>query len=327
MNTNNEQSTGIYTGSTGIFTAGRKSQREVDDYFSKQVQGINIKDLSDAAFAHAAQHSEVTAQRQSDADKTINLYEQLPGDSGWLNSSQNNDQTPDSPEGLESVPTVYHEPTYDERQQGAAVTRAEESPSRTDRGEHMSQQPELSDMDAQKDIQAIEHYVAVSHAMHYSGLPAHDDRTNEKLKQSWIGRGMHLLLGSAKKNEKRPISVRECIEAENKIGAQLFGPYPADKHRDFFVFDGTTVVWREEGRDLDNKPYSTMIRYEIQQGGILKVISEHGKVVKYTYLDDRHELHNLATAMQMYYECCMEEVYGLDPATAQPLETASPATM
>ena len=70
-----------------------------------------------------------------------------------------------------------------------------------------------------------------------------------------------------------------------------------------------------------------MIRYEIQQGGILKVISEHGKVVKYTYLDDRHELHNLATAMQMYYECCMEEVYGLDPATAQPLETASPATM
>lgn len=127
-------------------------------------------------------------------------------------------------------------------------------------------------------------------------------------------KALELVTGKPVMQTTKTLTERQLIEFESKIGRQLFGPIPDSHSRDFFCLDEKTWVWHEEWRDIDNKPQSSTVRYEVQPGGILKV--QPGHVYKYI---EGEELKNLAIAVRLYYERCARRIYGLDPATGQPL--------
>lgn len=138
-----------------------------------------------------------------------------------------------------------------------------------------------------------------------------------------LQRTLQLVTGKPTKQETKGLTERQLIEFESKIGRDLFGPIPAGHSRDFFCLDEKTWVWHEEWRDVDNKPQSSTLRYEVQSGGILKV--QPGHVYKYI---EGEELKNLAIAVRLYYERCSKRIYGLNPITGRPLsEVAVPSEM
>lgn len=111
---------------------------------------------------------------------------------------------------------------------------------------------------------------------------------------------------------KRPTE-RELIQKESEIGSQLFGPIPAGHHRQFFNLDRSTWIWYEEWVDpATKKRQEATIRYEIHQNGILK--AQEG--ARYNFLEGQ-ELTNFITAVQIYYERTMREIYHCDPTTGQ----------
>lgn len=139
----------------------------------------------------------------------------------------------------------------------------------------------------------------------------------------FLRKALELVTGKPAKQLPGILTERQLIEFESKIGRQLFGPIPAGHSRDFFCLDASTWVWHEEWRDLDNKPQSSTLRYEVQPGGILKV--QPGHVYKYI---EGEELKNLAIAVRLYYERCSKRIYGLDPVTGRPLgEISAPTQM
>jgi hypothetical protein len=138
---------------------------------------------------------------------------------------------------------------------------------------------------------------------------------------TFISKAIRLITGKSEQKSTKPTK-RQLIEMESKIGGRLFGPIPDGHHRDFFCLDGNTWVWHEEWRDLDNKLQTSTIRYEVQDGGILKVMP--GRVYKYI---DGEELSNFLMAVRLYYEQSMREIYGKDPHTGQPLYQTPPATI
>lgn len=101
---------------------------------------------------------------------------------------------------------------------------------------------------------------------------------------------------------------RELIKLESEIGAQLFGPIPAGRRREFFNLDPITWIWHEEWLDDHRRLQTATTRYEIQDKGILKV--QDG--ARYSYLEGA-ELDNLRTAINMYYERVCREIYQVDP--------------
>ncbi len=107
---------------------------------------------------------------------------------------------------------------------------------------------------------------------------------------------------------------RDLIKLESEIGAQLFGPLPKGRRREFFCLDEHTWIWHEEWIDETRKHCVATTRYEIQDQGILKV--QEG--ARYSYLEGQ-ELKNLTAAINMYYERVAREIYHVDPDTGEPL--------
>lgn len=138
---------------------------------------------------------------------------------------------------------------------------------------------------------------------------------------NFLQKALELITGKSRQQTSKTVTERQLIEFESKIGRELFGAIPAGHSRDFFCLDERTWVWHEEWRDIDNKPQSATIRYEVQPGGILKV--QPGYVYKYI---EGEELKNLAIAVRLYYERCSKRIYGLDPVTGKPLSEMSVPT-
>jgi hypothetical protein len=113
----------------------------------------------------------------------------------------------------------------------------------------------------------------------------------------------------------RRLTARDLIRAESKIGAKLFGPIPKGHRREFFCLDEHTWVWYEEWLDAETKKKrSVTTRYEVHENGIIKV--QDGQPYQVV---EGEELHNLITAIQLYYEQVVRGIYHYDPATGQPL--------
>lgn len=115
-------------------------------------------------------------------------------------------------------------------------------------------------------------------------------------------------------DSKKLRSERELIQAESKIGREIFGEIPKGHQREFFCLDETTCIWYEEFKNAEGKTESITTRYEIQGDRVMKV--QGGS--RYSYLEG-DELNNLLTAIHMYYERVMRGVYGRDPSSGQPL--------
>lgn len=112
----------------------------------------------------------------------------------------------------------------------------------------------------------------------------------------------------------KKITERELIQRESEIGRELFGPVPAGHRREFFCLDEKTCVWYEEYKDAKGKTVSHTTRYEIQGDKVLK--AQDG--AKYSYLEGA-ELHNLLTAINLYYNKVMRSIYRRDPDTGEAL--------
>jgi len=108
---------------------------------------------------------------------------------------------------------------------------------------------------------------------------------------------------------------RQLIQAESKIGRELFGPIPAGHRREFFCLDENTWVWHEEWKDAETgKKRHMTTRYEVHQNGILKV--QDGS--QYRFIEGE-ELQNLFLSARLYYEGVMRGIYSVDPYTGQKL--------
>ncbi len=117
------------------------------------------------------------------------------------------------------------------------------------------------------------------------------------------------------------LTKRQLIEIESEQGKMIFGPVTRGHRREFFRLDDHTWVWYEEWNDENGKKRSRTTRYELHTNGVLK-IQDNGA---YSFIEGE-ELHNLAHAVQTYYERVMRNVYHRDPASGH-LLTAQPATI
>lgn len=123
-----------------------------------------------------------------------------------------------------------------------------------------------------------------------------------------------LTLKPAHRPSIRGLSVRELIQRESEVGAELFGPIPVGHQRSFFNLDPKTWIWYEEWTDRLGKRRSTTTRYEVHDNGILKV--QEG--ARYNFIEGE-ELDNLILAVRMYYDRVSREIYRRDPDTGQQL--------
>lgn len=131
-----------------------------------------------------------------------------------------------------------------------------------------------------------------------------------------------IILPHAQKGAPKHRTERELIQQESEIGAELFGPVPIGHHRQFFNLDRTTWIWYEEWIDpTTKKQQEATIRYEVHTNGVLK--AQEG--ARYSFLEGQ-ELTNFITAVQIYYERVMREVYHRDPATGQKHPAFVPAS-
>lgn len=112
----------------------------------------------------------------------------------------------------------------------------------------------------------------------------------------------------------KKLTERELIQRESNIGRELFGPVPTGGRREFFCLDEKTCMWYEEYKDGNGQTVSHTTRYEIQGDKILK--AQEG--ARYSYLEGT-ELQNLLTAINLYYERVMRNVYSRDPDTGEAL--------
>jgi len=113
------------------------------------------------------------------------------------------------------------------------------------------------------------------------------------------------------------VSNRDLIRLESKIGGQLFGAVPKGHRREFFCLDEHTWIWHEEWIDAETRQKRAITtRYEIRNNGIIKVQDNQ----PYESVEGE-ELSNLITAIQLYYDRVVREIYHYDPATGRPLPT------
>lgn len=120
----------------------------------------------------------------------------------------------------------------------------------------------------------------------------------------------YLKLPKRQKGTVKTRSERELIQLESEIGRDLFGPVPKGHRREFFCLDKSTCIWYEEYKDSSGKLIESTTKYEIHGDKILK--AQGG--ARYSYIEGA-ELTNLLTAIGMYYERVMTQVYGRDPKT------------
>lgn len=113
-------------------------------------------------------------------------------------------------------------------------------------------------------------------------------------------------------------SERDLLRMESAIGRELFGPVPEGHQREFFCLDNRTWIWYEYWNDPQTgEPKEATTRYEIHTGGIIKI--QEGQPYK---ILEGQELKNLESAVKIYHQRVMHEVYGRDSAASS---VAAPA--
>lgn len=116
-----------------------------------------------------------------------------------------------------------------------------------------------------------------------------------------------------RKYVRSPLTERDLLTLESRVGAEIFGPIPEGHRRQFFCLDEETWVWSDISDD-EAGHHETIIRYEIHDTGILKVLGDHD----YTFLGG-DELRRFVVAVQMYYERVARDIYKRDPKSGERL--------
>ena len=119
-------------------------------------------------------------------------------------------------------------------------------------------------------------------------------------------------LSLTKKPKTKDQRLNELIAREAEIGGAIFGAEQADEDRKFYCLDERTWVYQNTYRDLtDGKQKTMVIRYELHQNGVMKIINSKN----HSMVDDE-EAERLIKAIKLYYKYVMEKIYnkptGLD---------------
>lgn len=109
----------------------------------------------------------------------------------------------------------------------------------------------------------------------------------------------------------RELVEREYIDREAQLGAEVFGPVPSGRERQFFCLDKHTWIWYESWKAKKGQPSSFTVRYEVRSDGVFKRINE-GSLTKLSM----DELEHFDTAVRKYYENVVTKVYGRKLASA-----------
>lgn len=102
---------------------------------------------------------------------------------------------------------------------------------------------------------------------------------------------------------RRP-SRADLINAESRLGSQLFGPIPEGHRREFFHDRENIWIWHEDWTDETHHRRQLTVRYEIRPSGVFKKLSA-GKYVKL----EGGELENFRRATHAYLRVIKQELY------------------
>ena len=107
------------------------------------------------------------------------------------------------------------------------------------------------------------------------------------------------------KRKPTPLTERELIRMESKVGGRLFGITPPDRRREFFCLDAKTWVWYEEWTNQETNQRTHMTtRYEIRGNAIIKIQN-----ATQPELLQGEELVNFTDAVRSYYYQVADKVY------------------
>lgn len=123
---------------------------------------------------------------------------------------------------------------------------------------------------------------------------------------------MSLVMGeSPVKEEPRGTSLRQLIQMESQLGAQIFGVIPAYDRREFYCFDGRMWIWHEERMNAHTGKHDVMtVSYNLTDRGVLKSFGENQS--SYVQAD---ELEHFASAVEQYAAITHENLYSKKQAS------------
>lgn len=96
----------------------------------------------------------------------------------------------------------------------------------------------------------------------------------------------------------------ELINAESRLGSQIFGPIPAGHRREFFHDQRNIWIWYEDWTDDDNQFQQMTVRYEVRPTGIYKKIAA-GHYVRL----EAAEQENFRHAAHVYLHLVKQQLY------------------
>lgn len=106
------------------------------------------------------------------------------------------------------------------------------------------------------------------------------------------------------------LTEKELKAQESKIGSSIFGPLKPNERREFFNDNEKSWFFHQELADSRGTIHSITIHYEIHPHGILKVSSQPGMNSEFL---QGEELDNFISAVEIYYQRVMREIYGVEP--------------
>lgn len=108
---------------------------------------------------------------------------------------------------------------------------------------------------------------------------------------------------SLRRRFRRP-SRAALINAESRLGSQIFGPIPAGHRREFFHDRDNVWIWHESWTDSSHHHRQITVRYEAHPTGVYKKVSAG----KYLPLQGA-ELENFRKATRAYLQLIKRELY------------------
>lgn len=96
----------------------------------------------------------------------------------------------------------------------------------------------------------------------------------------------------------------DLINAESRLGSQLFGPIPAGHRREFFLDHKNIWIWHEDWLDQNAHACEMTVRYEVRPAGVYKKVATG----KYFRLEGS-ELENFRKATHAYLYVIKKYLY------------------